>query len=100
VVGLGLSLLYLLQEKLIYVPRVPGVTNDLVYTPDKFGFKYEVCRHLNTHQCLNINQSLQSERLAEKVLLCHSPFVRSSVRSLFCLFVRSFVRLTVQMMQM
>lgn len=40
-VGLGLSLLYLLQEKLIYVPRVPGVTNDLVYTPDKFGFKYE-----------------------------------------------------------
>lgn len=41
VVGLGLSLLYLLQEKLIYVPRVPGVTNDLVYKPDAFGFKFE-----------------------------------------------------------
>lgn len=45
VVGVGLSLLYLLQEKLLYVPRVPGVTNDLVYKPDAFGFKFEVrCR--------------------------------------------------------
>lgn len=41
VTGLGLSLMYALQEKLIYVPRIPGVSNELVYTPDKFGFSFE-----------------------------------------------------------
>ncbi len=40
--GVGLSLLYFLQEKLIYVPRIPGVSNDIVYTPKDFGFSYEV----------------------------------------------------------
>ena len=41
-VGVGLSLLFFLQEKLIYVPRIPGVSNDIVYTPKDFGFSYEV----------------------------------------------------------
>mmetsp|Transcript_5735 Transcript_5735/g.16410 ORF Transcript_5735/g.16410 Transcript_5735/m.16410 type:complete len:339 (-) Transcript_5735:264-1280(-) len=41
VVGVGLSLLYFLQEKLIYVPRIPGVSNDIVYLPKDFGFSYE-----------------------------------------------------------
>lgn len=25
----------------IYVPRIPGVSNDFVYTPDQFGFSFE-----------------------------------------------------------
>lgn len=43
-VGVGLSLLYFLQEKLIYVPRIPGVSNDIVYLPKDFGFSYEVLK--------------------------------------------------------
>lgn len=39
--GVGLSLMYMLQEKLIYVPRIPGVSNDFVYTPDQFSFSFE-----------------------------------------------------------
>ena len=70
ITGLGLSLMYIFQGKLVrdrehcvtlcctaavktplmtcicaaqlYMPRIPGVSNDVVYLPDSFGFSYEV----------------------------------------------------------
>ncbi|KAK9811929.1 hypothetical protein WJX73_000425 [Symbiochloris irregularis] len=41
IAGAGLALLYTLQEKLIYVPRLPGLPNPYVYTPTRFGLQYE-----------------------------------------------------------
>ncbi|KAL3149046.1 hypothetical protein ABBQ32_001891 [Trebouxia sp. C0010 RCD-2024] len=41
VVGLGLGLVYQFQEKLLYLPRIPGVSNDFAYLPDRFGLAYE-----------------------------------------------------------
>ncbi|KAK9820327.1 hypothetical protein WJX72_009019 [[Myrmecia] bisecta] len=41
IVGLGLAALWALQEKLIYLPRLPGIPNDFPYLPDSFGLDYE-----------------------------------------------------------
>lgn len=41
VMGLALGLLYFLQEKIIYVPRLPGIPNDYPYLPDSFGMAFE-----------------------------------------------------------
>lgn len=41
VVGLGLGLVYQFQEKLLYMPRIPGVPNGFAYLPDRFGLEYE-----------------------------------------------------------
>jgi hypothetical protein len=39
--GAALGLLYFLQEKVIYVPVLPGIPRDYPYYPDEFGLKYE-----------------------------------------------------------
>ncbi|KAK9832839.1 hypothetical protein WJX81_005824 [Elliptochloris bilobata] len=39
--GAVLGLIYVFQEKLIYIPRIPGVPNTFPYLPDKFGLEYE-----------------------------------------------------------
>ncbi|PSC75999.1 alpha beta-hydrolase superfamily isoform B [Micractinium conductrix] len=41
VVGLALGLLYFLQEKIIYVPRLPGIPAEYPYLPDAFRLAYE-----------------------------------------------------------
>lgn len=39
--GAALGLLYFFQEKIIYVPRLPGIPNEYPYLPDAFGLSYE-----------------------------------------------------------
>lgn len=39
--GLAVGALYLLQEKIIYVPVVPGLPRDLPFQPDVFGLDYD-----------------------------------------------------------
>ena len=39
--GVALGLLYFLQEKIIYVPAIPGIPRDYPYTPDEFGLDYD-----------------------------------------------------------
>ncbi|KAL0054970.1 hypothetical protein WJX82_005301 [Trebouxia sp. C0006] len=41
VVAVGLGLVYQFQEKLLYLPRIPGVPNEFAYLPDRFGLEYE-----------------------------------------------------------
>lgn len=37
----GVGLMYFFQEKMVYVPRLPGMPNEFVHLPDKFRLEYE-----------------------------------------------------------
>jgi abhydrolase domain-containing protein 13 len=39
--GVALGLLYFFQEKILYVPSIPGLPRDYPYYPDAFGLEYE-----------------------------------------------------------
>lgn len=41
VAGLGLALLYFFQEKLLYVPRIPGLPSGIWKYPNEFGLEFE-----------------------------------------------------------
>ena len=71
-VGVGLSLLYLLQEKLIYVPRIPGVSNAMVYTPDEFAFSYEVPRPAGPQPAATAPLPASPHNLSPCVCVCVS----------------------------
>lgn len=41
IAAIAVALLYILQEKLIYIPKLPGVPAELAYFPDQFGMAFE-----------------------------------------------------------
>ena len=51
VVGMGLATLFVFQEKLLYVPNVPGVPADAWITADRYGLASQV-RSMHAWVCV------------------------------------------------
>lgn len=99
-VGLAVSLLYFLQEKILYVPRLPGIPNDYPYFPDAFHLAFEDVE-LTTRDGLRLHAwmmwprhwSAEERRRRPTVLFCQEnagnmafrlPFLKPLTRFLDC----------------
>ncbi|KAL4859586.1 Alpha/beta hydrolase domain-containing protein WAV2 [Chlorella vulgaris] len=75
--GIALALVYFLQEKILYVPRLPGVSNEYPHLPDAFQLRYEdvwltTSDGLRLHAWLMSAPELseQQRRAAPTVIFC------------------------------
>ncbi|KAI7839221.1 hypothetical protein COHA_007034 [Chlorella ohadii] len=99
-VGLAVSLLYFLQEKILYVPRLPGIPNEYPYLPDAFHLNFEDI-WLTTKDGLRLHAwlmwprhwSAEERRRRPTVLFCQEnagnmafrlPFLKPLTRILDC----------------
>lgn len=55
--GLGIGLLYFMQEKLLYVPVLPGMAKEYDYNPSQFEMSYEDV-YLDTKDGLHLHSWL------------------------------------------
>lgn len=98
--AVGLSLLYALQEKILYVPVIPGVPRRYINIPNDFGLEYEdlwiqAADGTRLHAWLMWQGGLSNEEVREKPLVVFFQenagnmsmrlhFLRALVRVLDC----------------